>query len=175
MEVFLSPEAWLSALTIFSLRLADMSLDTIRVLFVVRGRKGLVWVLGAIQSLVFVIAITRVLANLNNPLNIIGYAFGFATGNFIGMMIEERLAIGHIHLTVISSSRGAAISDKLRADGFAVTEIPARGKNGMVSVLHCDVFRKDVDRVEMLILETDPEAFVTAEDVRPVRRGFWRA
>jgi len=175
MEVFLSPQAWLSALAIFALRLSDMSLDTIRVLFVVRGRKGLVWILGIFQSLIFVIAITRVLANLNNPLNIIGYAVGFATGNFIGMMIEERLAIGHIHLTVISSSRGAAISDKLRADGFAVTEIPARGKNGMVSVLHCDIVRKDVEHVETVILETDPDAFVTAEDVRPVRRGFWRA
>ncbi|MCC6146941.1 MAG: DUF2179 domain-containing protein [Anaerolineaceae bacterium] len=175
MDIFLSPQAWLSALIIFSLRIADMALDTIRVLFVVRGRKGLVWMLGVFQALVFVLAITRVLSNLDNPVNIIGYALGFATGNYIGMLIEERLAIGHTHLTVISSSRGAAVSDALRADGFAVTEIPARGKNGMVSVLHCNVVRKDVARVEALILETDPEAFVTAEDVRPMRRGFWRA
>lgn len=175
MENFLTTQAIISAFLIFALRVSDMSLDTIRVLFVVRGRKGLAWVLGAMQSLIFVIAITRVLANLDNPLNIVGYAFGFATGNVIGMMIEERLAIGHIHLTVISSMRGAAISEKLRSGGFAVTEIPARGKNGMVSVLHCDILRKDVDHVETLILETDPDAFVTAEDVRPVRRGFWRA
>lgn len=175
MEIFLSPQAWLSALAIFGLRITDMSLDTIRVLFVVRGRKGLVWFIGVFQSLVFVLAITRVLANLNNPLNIIGYAVGFATGNFIGIMIEERLAIGHILLSIVSTSRGAAISEKLRDNGFAVTEIPARGKSGMVSLLHCNVFRKDVDHVETLILETDPEAFVTSEDVRPVRRGFWRA
>lgn len=175
MEIFLSPQAWVSALAIFALRVADMSLDTIRVLFVVRGRKGLVWIIGVVQSLVFVIAITRVLSNLDNPLNIIGYAVGFATGNFIGIIIEERLAIGHILLTIISSSRGAAISEKLRSGGFAVTEIPARGKDGMVSVLHCNVFRKDVDHVESLILESDPGVFITAEDVRPVRRGFWRA
>jgi uncharacterized protein YebE (UPF0316 family) len=175
MEIFLSPQAWLSALAIFGLRVTDMSLDTIRVLFVVRGRKGLVWFIGIFQSLVFVLAITRVLANLNNPLNVIGYAVGFATGNFIGMIIEERLAIGHILLSIISTSRGAVISEKLRDSGFAVTEISARGKNGMVSVLHCNVFRKDVGNVETLVLENDPEAFVTAEDVRPVRRGFWRA
>ena len=175
MEIFLSPQAWLSALAIFALRIGDMSMDTIRVLFVVRGKKGLVWLIGVFQSLVFVLAITRVLSNLDNPLNVLGYCLGFATGNYIGMVIEERLAIGHILLTIISTSRGAAISEKLRESGFGVTEIPARGQSGMVSVLHCNVIRKDMDAVEKLILETDPVAFITAEDVRPVRRGFWRA
>jgi uncharacterized protein YebE (UPF0316 family) len=175
MEVLLSPTAWLAALGIFILRVADMSLDTIRVLFVVRGRKRLAWVLGFFQSLIFVVAITTVLANLDNFLNIIGYAAGFATGNVVGMIIEERLAIGHVHITVISPLRGSAITEALRETGFAVTEIPARGKGGTVSVLLVDVLRKDVDHVETIVLETDHEAFVTAEDVRPIRRGFWRA
>ncbi|NPV58010.1 MAG: DUF2179 domain-containing protein [Anaerolineae bacterium] len=165
----------LMALGIFALRVVDMALDTIRVLFVVRGRKGLAWVLGFMQSLVFVIAITTVLANVDNPLNIIGYAAGFATGNVVGMLIEERLAIGHIHITVVSPSRGAVIAEQLRANGFAVTEIPARGRSGMVAVLHCDVRRRQMDSVETIVLEADPDAYVTAEDVRSVRRGFWRA
>jgi uncharacterized protein YebE (UPF0316 family) len=175
MSFLFSSQAWLMALLIFVLRVGDMSLDTVRVLFVVRGRKGLAWTLGFCQSIIFVVAITSVLSNLKNPLTVVGYAAGFATGNVVGMLIEERLAIGHSQITIISSNRGAIIAEQLRTSGFGVTEIPARGKNGTVSVLHCSVQRKDLDRAETIILEADNEAFVTVEDMRPLRRGFWRA
>lgn len=167
--------AWASAGLIFTLRVCDMSLDTLRVLVVMRGRKGIAWFLGLFQSLIFVLAIGSVLSNLDNPLNILGYAAGFATGNVVGMFIEERLAIGHIQLSIVSSRRGAAIADRMRSEGFAVTEIPARGKDGMVTLLNCSVLRKNVLRVHDLVNEVDDSAFITAEDVRPVRRGFWRA
>lgn len=175
MEVFLSPQAWLGAGLIFFLRVGDMSLDTMRVLMVMRGKKSTAWVLGFFQSAIFVLAISSVLQNLNNPLNVIGYAAGFATGNVVGMMIEERLAVGHTHMRIISSRRGSAIAERMREEGYAITEIPARGRDGMVSLLNCSVLRKNVDRVHRIINEVDPEAFITAEDVRPVRRGFWRA
>jgi len=138
-------------------------------------QKTIVWVLGFFQSLIFVIAIGSVLTELNNVLNIIGYATGFATGNVVGMLIEHRLAVGHIMVTIISSNRGAFIAEKLRASGYAVTEIAGRGRNGTVFELHASVLRKDVPNVETVVLEADPQAFITAEDVRPVRRGFWRA
>ena len=174
-------ENWftLSALTgaglIFALRVSDMTLDTLRVLVVMRGRKGTAWVLGFFQALIFVIAITTVLSNLDNPLNILGYAAGFATGNVVGMLIEERLAIGHIQLSIISPRRGAALAERLRAEGYAITEISARGKDGVVALLSCSVLRKNVAKVQQLVNEVDESAFITAEDVRPVRRGFWRA
>lgn len=174
-------ENWftLSALTgaglIFALRVSDMTLDTLRVLVVMRGRKGIAWVLGFFQALIFVIAITNVLNNLDNPLNILGYAAGFATGNVVGMLIEERLAIGHIQLSIISPRRGAALAERLRAEGYAITEISARGKDGVVALLSCSVLRKNVAKVQQLVNAVDDSAFITAEDVRPVRRGFWRA
>jgi uncharacterized protein YebE (UPF0316 family) len=175
MEYLRDPHAWLFAIIIFCLRVGDMSLDTIRVLFMVRGKKLLVWVLGFFQALIFVVAISSVLTQLNNILNIIGYATGFATGNIVGMMIENRLAIGHVLVNIISSNRGSYIAERLRASGYAVTEIAGRGMNGTVFELHASVLRKDVSQVETIVLESDPQAFVTAEDVRPVRRGFWRA
>ena len=175
MEYILSPAAWIGALTIFAMRVSDMSMDTLRVLFVMRGRKGIAWVLGFFQSMIYIIAITTVLSQLNNPLNVIGYAAGFATGNVIGMLIEERLAIGHIHLWIISSRLGVAMAQLLRDKGYGVTEIAARGKDGMVSVLSVSVLRKDVPHIETLVHAKDPDAVVTSEDVRPVRRGFWRA
>lgn len=169
------PAAWLGALLIFVLRIGDMSLDTIRLLYVVRGQKHLAWVLGFFQSLIFVVAIANVLSGKANLLSILGYALGFATGNVVGMLIEEKLAIGHIRMTVISARLGPALAEKLRKAGYAVTEIPARGKSGTVSMLYCSVRRREFDEAETVILETDPEAFITAEDVRAVRRGFWRA
>ncbi len=175
MDANLSTQAWLSAGLIFVLRVGDMSLDTLRVLYVMRGRKGFAWILGFCQAAIFVTAIATVLNNLTNPLNVIGYAAGFATGNVVGMLIEEWLAIGNIHLRIISSRRGTAIAEKLREEGYAVTEIAARGKDGMVTVLNCSVWRKNVNRVRRLTDEVDAEAFITAEEIRPVRRGFWRA
>jgi uncharacterized protein YebE (UPF0316 family) len=155
---------------IFLLRVTDMTLDTLRVLMVMRGKKGIAWVLGFFQSAIFILAISSVLTGLDNPLNVIGYAAGFATGNVVGMWIEERLAIGHVSITIVSSRRGAAIADHLRERGFAVTEIPARGKDGMVSLLSSSVLRKSVDDVRKLVNDIDPDAFITAEDVRPFGR-----
>lgn len=175
MDFLLSPQSWLMAALIFSLRVLDMTLDTLRVLFVMRGRKKIAWVLGFFQSAIFVTAISTVLSNLDNPLNIIGYAAGFATGNVVGMAIEERLAIGHTSINIISSRLGSAITENLRKNGYAVTEIPARGKDGMVTMLNVLVLRKNVDKARKLVDEIDAEAFITIEDVRPVRRGFWRA
>ena len=175
MELDLSVQALLGALLIFGLRVTDMTFDTLRVLFVMRGRKPIAWVLGFMQSAVFVVAITSVLSNLDNPINIIGYAAGFATGNVIGILIEERLAIGFIHLQVISPRFGVALGERLREKGFAVTEVPARGKDGMVTMLNCNVRRKQVTEVEKLIYEVDGDAFITAAEIRSVRRGFWRA
>ena len=175
MEVLLSPQAWLGAGLIFLLRVSDMTLDTLRVLVVMRGKKTIAWVLGFFQAAIFVLAISSVLKDLNNIVNVFGYAAGFATGNVVGMLIEERLAIGHTHLRIVSSRRGSAIADQLREEGYAVTEVAGRGKDGMVTILNCSVLRKNGDRVRKIINSVDADAFITAEDVRPVRRGFWRA
>ncbi len=175
MSFALTPTILLVAAGIFLLRIGDMSLDTIRVLFVVRGRKGLAWALGFGQSLLFVVAISTVLSHLDNAFTILAYAAGFATGNVVGMFMEERMAIGFMQFTIISSNRGAVVASQLRQHGFAVTEIPARGQNGTVTMLQTNVKRKDMGNIEKIVLEADPAAFVTLDETRPVRRGYWRA
>jgi uncharacterized protein YebE (UPF0316 family) len=160
---------------IFLLRVTDMSLDTLRVLYVIRGRKPLAWVLGFFQSALWVVAITSVLSNLDNLFNVVGYASGFATGNVVGMLIEEQLAIGFGHLRIISSRRGNAIVAALRNAGYAVTELPGRGKDGTVTVISCSVRRRDIERVLRVVYDIDSEAFLTVEDIRPLHRGYWRA
>jgi uncharacterized protein YebE (UPF0316 family) len=160
---------------IFLLRVTDMSLDTLRVLFVIRGRRPLAWTLGFMQSALWVIAITTVLSNLDNLWNLAAYASGFATGNVVGMIIEERLAIGHAHIRIISSRRGNAIVEAVREAGYAATEVAGRGKDGTVAVISCSIRRKDISKVQREIYKVDPDVFVTLEEIRPLHRGFWRA
>lgn len=174
-DLIFSQQAWLGAGLIFFLRVVEMSVDTMRVLMVVRNKKALAWLLGFCQASIFVVAISYVLSDLDNPLKIFGYAAGFATGTLIGMIIEERLAIGHVQINIISSHLGSAVVDALRTEGYALTEIPARGKDGMVSMITCSVLRKNIYKIRQIVNQVDPEAFITVEDVRPVRRGLWRA
>ena len=170
----LTQETLLIALFIFFVRIFSTSLDTLRLIFTMRSNKILVWILGFVNSIIWVLTIAIVLSDTKNLLNVIVYAAGFATGNVIGMWIEGKLAIGFAEVRVISSQWGAAILEVLRENDYAVTEIPARGKEGMVSVITSSVRRSQVKEIERLVREIDEKAFITTEDVVNVRRGFLR-
>ena len=162
------------AIQIFLLRLVDMSLYSMRIMMVRRGYKLLTWVFAFAQSLVFITALRAVFSDLGNYGKVLGYALGFATGMILGMWLEERLGLGYSHLRVISYGRGAELSTQLRAAGYAVTEVSALGRDGAVTLLNCGVRRRKSRQVEKMISKIDPQAFITAEEVRPVQRGSWR-
>ncbi len=159
---------------IFILRTADLTLATLRVLAVVRGRRAFAWFTGFAQALLFVSAIAGVLANLDNLWNLVAYAAGFATGNVMGITLEAKLAPGHSLLRVISPRRGDTIAENLRHQGRGVTEVAGRGLDGTVNLLFIYVPRREVNRIKRDILQADPQAFVTVENVRELRGG-WRA
>ena len=172
--IFSSTNVWLIAFGIFTLRVLNMAIDTVRMLTVVRGMRTVTWILGVFQTALFVLAFGSVINDLDNLLNIAAYSVGFATGNVIGMMIEKRLAFGNINITIISSLRGQELAEKLREQGHAVTEIPARGKDGTVEILECSVQRKLAQEVQDIALEIEPDAFITSRDIQRVWRGYWR-
>ena len=163
----------LSALLIFGMRIIDISLYILRFMMVMRGRKILAWTFGFSQAMVYIIAMSVVLTNLGNWFNMVGYAAGFATGIVVGMWVEGKLAMGHLHLRIVSQGHGDEIAESLRLGGFGVTEIPAWGKDGMVNLLNCNVLRKEESRVVRMVEDLDDNAFITAEDIRHVERGFW--
>jgi len=98
------------ALAIFALRVVNIAMDTVRMLTVLRGMKLISYILGVLESLLFILALGPVLSNLNNVLFILAYAVGYATGGWVGMIIEERLAFGFVHITVVSSKHGAKMA-----------------------------------------------------------------
>lgn len=160
-------------LIIFGLRTLDLTVATLRMLLVVRGRKTLAWIFGLFQSASFVLGIAGVLANLSDPLNLLAYAAGFATGNVIGITIETKLAPGQSLLSIISSKWGPLLTETLRGFGHGVTEVMARGKEGTVSLIYCYVPRREVPSTKNEILSVDPDAFVTEQKVRQLRGGWW--
>ena len=168
-------EAILAGLLVFCMRLSDMSLDTLRMLFMMRGRKGLAALIGATQAGIFILAVSQVLKGPLNVWTVLGYACGFGAGVFVGMVAEERLALGYAKFSIYSSAHGADLTKALREAGHAVTAFDAQGKDGNLVVLTCAVLRKDGPALRALIVKVDPEAFVTVEEVKPLHRGYFRA
>lgn len=173
LEILKNPAVWWMGLGIFTLRVVNVAIDTIRMLSVMRGMRFISFILGVLQSLLFVVALGPVLNNLNNIVLILAYAVGFATGGLLGMVIEERLAFGYVHITVVSSKRGKTIAGHLRKRGHAVTEVDARGKDGQVTLLECVVMRKYMNDVRSIVCESDDAAFITTRDIQPLHRGYW--
>lgn len=163
-----------SALLIFGLRTLDIALYTLRLYMITRGRKALAWIFSFIKSTLFVLTIQMVMRDIDDPLVVFGYSAGFATGIVLGMVIEERIAIGYTHFRIISPKRGAELTEHLRGAGYAVTEIASKGKDGMVALLDCNVRRRKSSEVVALVNEIDPEAFITSSTVRSAQHGFFR-
>jgi uncharacterized protein YebE (UPF0316 family) len=166
-------EAILGGLLIFVLRLSDVTLGTMRILMTVRGRKLLAAAIGFVEVTIFIVAISRVVRNVDNIWLVVGYSAGFATGTFVGMTLEEHLALGWTVVRVISSDLSKHVADVLRTAGFGVTEMAGHGLKGDVGIFEVVVRRSDLPKVVQLIDQADVKAFVTVEETRRVYRG-WR-
>lgn len=170
----LTPEILLGGFVIFMLRLIDTCLDTLRMLFVVRGQRVIVWILGVITSIIYIVAISNVLSGENHPFTILCYGVGYATGNVLGMRIEERLAIGFKQVNVVSQMKGHEIAQALREQGYGVTELKGEGMNGTVDLVSTSVKRKHSKDVRKIIEKIDDKAFITEDDFHPIKSGTWR-
>lgn len=161
-----------SAAAIFALRTIDQSLSVNRTLAVFNGRRRLAWILGFGQSVFFVTAVSGVLSALNEPLNLVSYAGGYAMGAVVGLTLERRRPAGHSIVRIISPTRGAQVVGGMRDAGYGVTEIPGKGKDGTVSVILCAVPRREVSASVHQISAIDPAAFVTVEHIRSFSGGW---
>lgn len=155
-------------LLIFCARLLDVSIGTMRVVFTSRGYKNIAPLLGFIEVLIWLVAIGQVMQNLNNIACYLAWAGGFAAGNYIGLLIEERLAIGQVVIRTITAQPALALIEKLRDEGYRLTTVDAQGARGPVNLLFLVVSRKKKDDVIKLITAFNPKAFYSIEDVRYV-------
>lgn len=161
-----------SALLIFCLRLVDVSLGTMRMIMIGRGRRKIAPLLGFVEVTIWVVAISQVIANLDNIFNILGYSGGFAAGTLVGMWIEDKLALGHVGISIISTTQGPKIVRQLRQADYGVTELIGNGRSGMVDLITTIVSRKDVKAVFQLVNQIDPKSFIAIDDMKDVKRGY---
>jgi uncharacterized protein YebE (UPF0316 family) len=161
-----------NALMIFCLRLVDVSLGTVRLIMIGRGQRKIAPLLGFVEVTIWVLAISQVITNLDNIINIFGYSGGFAAGTLVGMWIEDKLPLGHVGISIISTTQGQKIARKLRQADYGVTELIGSGRSGNVNLATTIVPRKDVKDVFQLVNQTDPRSFIAVDDMKVVKRGY---
>jgi uncharacterized protein YebE (UPF0316 family) len=160
---------------IFVARVADVSLGTVRVIFVARGLKYLAPFVGFFEIIIWLLAIGQIMQNLSNPICYISYAGGFATGNYVGIWIAEKLSLGVVLIRVITSKDASELLEYLKSAEYGVTSVDALGSAGKVQVVFTVVKRREVASVVNLIKQFNPKAFYTIEEVGFVEEGIFPA
>ncbi len=167
---------------IFMSRVLDVTLGTIRIVMISKGQRLLAPLLGFFEILIWLLAISSIFKNLDNFVCYIAYASGFALGNYVGLIIEEKLAVGTVRVQIITRKDGTQLIQNLIAAGYRLTYLDAKGCFGDVSIVYSIIKRTGIKKLERLVMETNPKAFYTVEDVKFVNQTdkdvskfrFWR-
>lgn len=161
-------------LMIFFARIIDVSLGTLRIVMISKGQKRIAPLLGFFEVLIWLIAIGRIMQNLDNWICYVAYAGGYATGNYVGMLIEEKLAVGIVQLQIITGSESGQLINALKLAGYGITHQNAIGgaSGNLVNVIYSVVLRNDINKVVAIIREYSPNAFYSIGDVRFVNKGL---
>ena len=160
-------------LLIFLARIVDVSIGTVRILFISRGKKYLAPIMGFCEVLVWLLAIGQIMRNLTNVLCYVAYAGGFATGTYVGLWIEEKLAVGLLMIRVVTHKDASPLIEHLQKEAFGVTHVAARGVTGKVRIVFTIIKRSDLHRVIGIIRRFNPNAFYSTEDVRSVSKEIF--
>jgi uncharacterized protein YebE (UPF0316 family) len=163
----------LMPILIFLARICDVSIGTMRIIFVSKGKRNIAPILGFFEVLIWITAISKIMQNLDNYVNYIAYAAGFATGNFVGMIIEEKLAMGILMIRVFAHERGSELVSTLNVKGYGATVVQASGARKKVDLIYTIVRRNELENVLNLIKGFNPDAFYTIEDVKSANEGIF--
>jgi len=160
-------------LLIFIARVIDVTFGTIRIIFVSKGEKFLAPLFGFFEIMIWLFAIGQVMQNLNNFSYYIAYAAGFATGNFVGIFIEDKMAIGKLVVRIITRKDSSDLIAALKSRNYGITIIDAQGATGSVKIIFTIIKREDVDDVVGKIKHFNPKAFYSLEEVRAASEGVF--
>jgi uncharacterized protein YebE (UPF0316 family) len=163
----------LIALLIFCMRIADVSIGTIRTIYTIRGQRTIAMVLGIVESGIWIVAISKAMELMkHNPWAMVGWAFGFGAGSFVGITIEKWIGTGHILMRVISPAKGRVLRDELLGKDVGVTAVPGEGRDGDVLILFVVAQRRRGKDLLTTIEQVDPEAFITIDPISQAIGGY---
>ena len=157
---------------IFVLRVMNYSVGTVRLVLIGRGIRMWASLLAAVEALIFAVVIAGVVQDLENVLNMTAYCLGAAVGSWAGMELESRLVKSYVIVNVFASEGGDIIAAHMRAAGYGVTQMMGEGRDGMVMTLRSVINKREVTRLNKLINEVNPAAFIAIEEARGVRHGW---
>lgn len=161
-------------LFIFIARVTDVSLFTIRMLFIVKGKRLQAAMIGFFEVIIYITALGKVVSGLSDYRNLIVYAFGYACGNFVGSFIEEKLAIGKITAQIVSRHYdGRLLAENLRNQGFGVTLVEGEGRDGKRHILNVMLNRKNIKKLYGILDQLEERPFVTVFDIRSIKGGYF--
>ncbi len=155
-------------LLIFCARVMDVSINTLRIMFVMNGKKKIAPILGFFESLIWLLAIGQIILNINNPMSYLAYAGGFAMGTFVGMTIEEKLALGRVLVRVITPEPMPELIEYMKDRNFRFTSVGAEGRYGKVNLLFTVMKREDLTGFIGKVKLIDDKAFYTIESVKRI-------
>lgn len=158
---------------IFLARIIDVSISTIRIIFLGKGFRKFAAILGFIESVVWITAISQIMQNLNNPVYYLFWGLGFAAGTYIGMVIESRLAMGQVVVRIITRHDAAELSEFLFSKRYSITSVDAKGTLAdNVKIMFLVIQRQQIPEVVSIIKQYNPHAIYTVEDLRLVSDTF---
>ena len=161
-------------LLIFFSRILDQSIGTLRVIFVSKGLKKVAPFLGFFEVIIWLLAVTQVLKHLTNPMSYFAYGAGFAMGNYIGILIEEKLSLGNVLVRVVPKKDTTELINHLRDLNFGVTVVDAEGAMGTkVKIVFTITRRKNLYKVISAVEHYNPHAFYTIEEIKTVKEGYF--
>jgi len=160
-------------LLIFMARICDVSIGTMRIIFVSKGKRNIAPFLGFFEVLIWIIAISKIMQNLDNYVNYVAYAAGFATGNFVGMIIEEKLAMGIQMIRIFAHEKGLELVQALNIKGYGATAVEAQGARGNIHLIYTIIHRNELVSVLDVITGFNPKTFYTIEDIKTVNEGIF--
>ena len=160
-------------LIIFASRIGDVTLGTLRHVMTSRGHKSLSPIFGFFEVLIWIIVVSQIMKQANNFACYIGWAGGFAAGNYIGLLIEEKIALGLQIIRIITNQECSTLILQLQKANHGTTVVDAIGSQGPVKIILTVVKRKNIDPILKIIRKNNPDAFYSIEDIRDVNRGVF--
>lgn len=158
----------LMPLLIFVARIGDVSINTLRIMFMMNGKKNIVPILGFFEALIWLLAIGQIFQNVNNPLSYLAYAGGFATGTYVGMTLDEKLALGRVLVRVITPKPLPELIEYMKEHNFRFTSVGAEGRYGKVNLLFTVMKRDQLHDFITKVKKIEEKAFYTIESVKRV-------
>lgn len=159
---------------IFFAKIIEVSLMTLRTVFLTKGEKVLASCIGFIEVLIWLIVVSNVLSTVQeDPKKMVVYALGFAAGCYVGTILEEKLAIGLLTMQIIvSEEEGVPLANYLRENNIGVTLVRGEGKDNPRTILMLHIKRKNKDKVMQLIEQEDIKSVISVTETKMVRGGY---